>query len=269
MCIRAIIETTIYLLVGQHRHGHRHHQHGRSLPHTFYISLGVDCLWHLIKVVAAVALLGTLAAAVFAGYSAWFSEKQKQATQANAILAKYRDPILLAAFDLQSRLYNIVEHGIRQWIYKEDRKKEYFIHHTLFLFGRYFAWEQIMHHEIQFIQFSQEKQARMLRDVQHSLGETLHCDASPSPGMIWLGYQQALGELMIDVDQHKQRCCIGYAKFQQLYREDKTFQSWFAPLAADLEEIARSEPGTNDQRFQTVQHHLVELVRVLDPKGTC
>jgi hypothetical protein len=214
-------------------------------------------------------LSGTLAAAALAAYITWFSERRKEAAQARAILAKYRDPILLATLDLQGRLYNIVRQGIRQWVDGGDQKREYLIQHSLFLFGRYFAWQQIMQYEVQFIRFSAEKQARRLKDILHRLGEALHrSDSAAGLGAIWFGYQQALGDLMVDVDQNNQRCCIGYATFQRRYREDEIFRSWFAPLAGDLENIARSEPGVNDQRLQEVQHYLVELLKVLDPKGT-
>jgi hypothetical protein len=180
------------------------------------------------------------------------------------VLDKYRDPLLLAAQDLQDRLYNIICQDIRSYIHQEDLKKDYLIQHTLFLFGQFFAWQVIMRYEIQFFKF--QNKSRRLAAIQGEITRTLNND-HPSAGPLFIlqGHQKALGEIMIETDHDNQRCCIGYSEFRRRWREDKAFHEWFAHPAQDLETIAKAAPGVNDQRLQRLQNCLVELVRLLDP----
>lgn len=54
-------------------------------------------------VIAAVSLIGSLVAAAFTGWITWFIDEVKRRADAKKLVAKYHDPLILAALDLQSR----------------------------------------------------------------------------------------------------------------------------------------------------------------------
>ncbi|KAI7362157.1 hypothetical protein KC336_g21726, partial [Hortaea werneckii] len=59
--------------------------------------------------VAVISLASSLLTAVAGGWWAYYSEERKDRRATDRLLRKYRDPLLLAAQDLQARLFNLVE----------------------------------------------------------------------------------------------------------------------------------------------------------------
>jgi hypothetical protein len=77
-------------------------------------------------------------------------------------MVHYKKPMLAAAFDLQSRLQNIVKADFlndfmySRWEGKEDdlraeTDKEYGLYNTLYLFGEFFGWMEVIREEIVFL----------------------------------------------------------------------------------------------------------------------
>jgi hypothetical protein len=65
-------------------------------------------------------------------------ELQSREAKAEALLTKYRDPLLQSAHSLQSKCYNIVENGFLLVYYRtSDRDKQYARRHTLYMIGEY------------------------------------------------------------------------------------------------------------------------------------
>jgi len=62
-------------------------------------------------IVAVISLVGALVAAGFTAWFTYFSDERKRLSESEKLIAKYRDPLLLACQDLQSRLYNITDQG--------------------------------------------------------------------------------------------------------------------------------------------------------------
>ncbi|KAF9019124.1 hypothetical protein BGZ52_003732, partial [Haplosporangium bisporale] len=58
-------------------------------------------------IVAAISLIGTLLVVIITVWSNFYSDKSKRLNKTKKLIKKYHDPLLLAAQDLQSRLYNI------------------------------------------------------------------------------------------------------------------------------------------------------------------
>jgi hypothetical protein len=68
-------------------------------------------------------------------------EKESRETITATIMARYRDPLLTATFDLQSRLFNILQLGFLQIYYhRSPADKEYAINNTLYVIGEYCGW---------------------------------------------------------------------------------------------------------------------------------
>jgi hypothetical protein len=175
---------------------------------------------------------------------------------AEDVLKRYREPLAAAAFDLQSRLYNILELDfVGLWGGTHARADEA-VCTTLFRLAQYFGWTEILRRNIQFLSFPEAEETRRVTQLQqqitrcfltHKLGEAL---------MIWSDEQRAIGERMI-VEEHGQVLCMGYASFRDAC--DGHFAPWCARLTAEL-----NEPSAH-ARMREVQHSLCELVRALDP----
>jgi hypothetical protein len=79
--------------------------------------------------------------------------KEEQKGELERIMARFREPLGYAAFDLQSRLYNVLEQNLVS-VYIErgdERSRSYVVNNTVFLVGQYFAWTEIIRKEIQFL----------------------------------------------------------------------------------------------------------------------
>ena len=174
---------------------------------------------------------------------------------AEELLTRYREPLAAAAFDLQSRCWNIV-------------KKDFFVKFggaheraadaemtTLFRFAQYFGWTEILRREIQFLSFPTEEDTRGVTDLQQRVAERIATSATDEPLMIWVDEQRAIGERMIVEDQGKVRC-MGYGAFCDAYEES------FAQLFVRVRDEVSAPASTI--RYREVQHLLCDLVGALD-----
>jgi hypothetical protein len=215
-------------------------------------------------VVAVIALVGALVSAGLSVYGQLRAVRLQAKREAEVVLAKYREPLILAAYDLQSRLFNILRQGFLTKYYVGDRdgSREYALENTLYLVGQYFGWTEIMRREIQFLQFEEIDETRAVSRTQQRVRSIFASDEPVlgTPLMIFRGEQSAIGERMITVEDG-QRFCIGYATFVER-RATAEFSRWFTRLARDVDQIAT---GPNP-RLRELQHALVDLVTTLDPQ---
>ena len=105
-------------------------------------------------IVAIIALAASTVATVLASWSAYSIEKHRSIREAEKLLRKYQDPLLLAARDLQARLYNILRFGILRFSHGTENHRDALFIYTTFLVGQYFAWMHILQRQGQFIAFA-------------------------------------------------------------------------------------------------------------------
>jgi hypothetical protein len=215
-------------------------------------------------VVAVIALVGALASAALSFYGQLRSARHQARREAEAVLEKYREPLILAAYDLQSRLFNILGKNFlgKYYVRDVDGSRRYAVEHTLYLVGHYFAWTEILRREIQFLDFEEVEETRHVGRIQRRIRDLFASDeeALGKAFMVWRGEQNAIGERMIAVEDG-QRVPIGYASFSERIG-DPAFARWFERLRADLDVVAE-EPNA---RLRELQHALVDLVTALDPQ---
>ena len=98
-------------------------------------------------------------------YRPWLKKREVDEAKREAVdnlMVHYKKPMLAAAFDLQSRLQNIVKADFlndfmySRWEGKEDdlraeTDKEYGLYNTLYLFGEFFGWMEVIREEIVFL----------------------------------------------------------------------------------------------------------------------
>jgi hypothetical protein len=172
---------------------------------------------------------------------------------AEDVVTRYREPLASAAFDLQSRIYNILR---KDFVLKyRDTRPEDARLTTLFRLAQYFGWSEILRRDIQFLSFPTADATRHVARLQSDIAKRFATDADGHDLMIWRDEQRALGERMI-VEQHGKVMCMGYAAFRA--GADGTFTEWEERIRTQLSsDVARP-------RLVDIQHLLCELVETLD-----
>jgi len=174
---------------------------------------------------------------------------------AEDVLTRYREPLAAAAFDLQSRLYNILRLDFFDRYGDSHPRADDALTTTLFRLAQYFGWTEILRRDIQFLSFPEADETRRVAQLQTEISKSFLTHAYGAALMIWSDEQRAIGELMI-VEEHGKVLCMGYATFRE--RCGDTFAEWRERLHSER----RDESA--QARLRDVQHLLCELVETLD-----
>ena len=180
-------------------------------------------------VIAIIAFVGTIANV---GVTAWFAyysderkrrfDERKRRSEADMLLAKYRDPLLLAADDLRHRIENLVERSA--WSYLAEIDRDYLYSHTCFLIGQYFAWVYILRREVQFTCFETGSENKVLADQLRKIEDVWGSDKYINCiWELWRGYQIGIGEILAVEGKSGQLSCMGYAAFKSNLQN---FEDW-------------------------------------------
>jgi len=189
--------------------------------------------------------------------------------QADELRSRYRDPLLGAVFDLQSRLFNIVAKDflVRYCRGEDESSRAYAVENTLYVLAEYLGWVEIIRREIQFLDLGEELANRRWVATLERVRDTLARDDIDATLRLFRGEQRAIGELMtVAVDGPeggRPLECRGYASFV-VQRQQPDFARWFERLQADVELLAR-EPNGHLERPILLQDALVDVLDVLDP----
>lgn len=191
-------------------------------------------------------------------------DAETKAQQAENLVARYRDPLLEAAFDLQSRLFNALRQGAT---FRWGPDDGYFMPSTLFLFGQFFGWVEILRQDMLYSDIANIGDARQLLIKIRAIQSLFSSTTGPyrDARRIYRVEQRAIGEIMIDAvpetaERHFYKT-IGYATFMRKLDDDQ-FSKWFAPLVSGLDS---PPPPDQPDRLRAIQRALIELVDFLDP----
>lgn len=218
-------------------------------------------------IIAVVSLLGSLAAAGFTGWISYYLDQAKERKATKALIHKYRDPLTLAAYDLQSRIWGLVNTLLNY--YEDEEKKENIYVYTAFLIGQYLSWTYILRRQAQFMRFSTEKTNQQLNRILETITDQFSLDRhmGEDPFMLWRGQQMAIGELMTLQEEGEQLYCMGFAAFSQKYHNDPEFRKWFLPIERGINllvDARRRQDPVATFRLRRLQHLLIDLVLLLD-----
>jgi hypothetical protein len=208
-------------------------------------------------VIALIALAGSVLSTVVTVFGAPALQARRDAKKA---LDTYREPLLAASYELQARLYNILQLKFVEKYISDDAagKRTPATESTLYVFAQFFSWREIIRREVQYLRFSRDRQTREIGRLLQDIGETFLSDKYGSQFMIWRVEQRGLGERMI-LSADGKMTCLGYASFID---HRSTMQEWLQPLESDLENLRDG----GRRRLTQLQHLLLELVRQLDDK---
>ncbi len=185
-------------------------------------------------------------------------EVTRRHLDAEEILHHYSKPLTGAAFDLQSRLYNILENNFLIYLSSSDERRKQALDSTMFRVAQYFAWSEALRQGIEFLDYPDHEQAR---EVSNHLDKVTRLWATDKHGqrlMIWSEAQRAIGELMLE-ERGQNLSVKGFAKFSA---ELDHFDPWLGDLKMALEDGSAEK----SKRLVLLQHVLVELVGKLDPE---
>ena len=227
-----------------------------------------------------VSLVSAVIAAVGALIAIWLNRRaviRDRRLTADELAGRYRVPMLHAAFNLQSRLYNI---GRQDFLgifltHGSPSEAEYARCNTVYLIAQYLCWAEILRRETQLLLPLHHGRDRdivaAMEAVRYEMADSRE---NPDPVLrIFRGDQRAIGEVMLTTtDQPGDRIgprwdCIGYAAFVQALADQKTpISRWLQPLIRDIDKLAE-DYDAHKARIIAMQHHAVELVNLIDPEG--
>jgi hypothetical protein len=192
------------------------------------------------------------------------NDRQKSAMEEQKRISKFSEPFARAAYDLQSRLYNIVRLSfIQTYLVKgNDRERSYVINNTTFLMAQYACWAELVRREIQFIDLGESVRTRQLVRLQDDIFGIWGSD-SPSPSFrMFAGELRAIGEALCQVHE-KEQACMGYGAFLVALPPGSN-----ALIDALRSDVLALESGreSSAERLQKLQHALVDLLELLDPQ---
>ena len=184
--------------------------------------------------------------------------------QANAVLteklrrqievSKFREPLARAAYELQSRLFNILKQQlVHVYLVRGDkREKEYVVQNTVFVIAQYFSWTELVKREIQFVDLDEEHRTRKLQELQDRIGSLWSTDQYPRTLRIFAGEQRAIGETLI-VTGSRLPECMGYGAFlNSFFKEVEFVESVVIPCVAPELGRGASCGSRNIERRRTV-----------------
>ncbi|KAF8067070.1 hypothetical protein FPV67DRAFT_1450167 [Lyophyllum atratum] len=252
-------------------------------------------------IIAIVALLGSIANASLIVWEKRHTERRRRYHALADVVAKYRDPLHLAAEDLAMKISNIINNDFAGWVSESSSRarQDYAIMHTSFVLGRLFCWLYILRRDTQFLLPSRryDEESGAVRTVLNNIRMTLRTTRDDSLFKVLTGEQEAIGELMTVVDEayifaaegqgndgggrrHGGQCrCIGYASFVQRWKQDSEFREWFGSVVNGLRGMNSLSRGVQagvslprrqyppEERLRRLQHQLVDLIERLDPRG--
>jgi hypothetical protein len=220
------------------------------------------------------ALISGAIAIVAAGIAIWGQfknsrlnhafEKSKLQAESEKNVARYSEPLVRAAADLQSRLFNIAALNFVECfiVNGSPRERSYGISNTAFLFAQFFAWTEATRQEIQFIKLDGHEQTRKLSELQSNIYSILQTDRYAPEFRVFAGEQRAIGERML-VQGAAGLKCMGYGEF--ISKEGFPDDPLLKALHEDVVSLA-TKSAVTIPRFIALQNALVELMDFLDPE---
>jgi hypothetical protein len=199
--------------------------------------------------------------------------REERLSAAEELAKKFREPLLQAAYNLETKIYNIVEldfFGRFLGTDSADSEKEYAVLHTMYVFAQCFCWMEIVRRETQYLDPKDDQTNRAvaarLEDVLDIFTDSI--DIQEKCFRLFRGEQRALGEVMlVPVDPSTPGAprweCMGYASFVRSL-EDEQMARWFRRLREDIGEFAKN-PANRDGRLRLIHRGLMDIIDILDP----
>jgi hypothetical protein len=211
----------------------------------------------------------SLISVVISGISSYRVVLLQERIQGKREFQRYSEPLLRSADSLQSRLANIVDGDfLTAYLQVDDASRQrYAKDNTAYVVAEFLCWMEIARRDQRFVDMGGVRANRRLFECLGRIASTLARDDLPKLFCLFRGEQRAIGEIMIAAPVQADgnlREPLGYAAFCERLDEDPRFASWLNRLRDDVNDIHADEP--DNQRLVRLQHDLVDLIEILDPK---
>ncbi|MGN6257990.1 MAG: hypothetical protein ACTHN3_09630 [Solirubrobacterales bacterium] len=211
-------------------------------------------------IIALITAAGAFVLGVFNAMMASRSRREERQIEAKAELARYRKPLLEAAFDLGARIDNIQNKGFDGYMRFGDRR-DIAIESTLYRFARYFGTLEILRSQLTFLEFQNAEETKSVADQIVQIGGVLSSDRYEGL-MLWREEQRAIGEEALRREEDGSLHCVGFATFVEEF-EQRT-GPWFRRFQTELEQ---DRLAASSKRLRAAQVRLQQLVHQLDEEG--
>ncbi|MGF1615798.1 MAG: hypothetical protein ACFCVA_18330 [Gammaproteobacteria bacterium] len=197
----------------------------------------------------------------------WSHEHERERAKERARMgALYVNPFLSACEDLQSRIYNILEHdGLRPL--RQRYPDGGYAEETLYLIARYFGWAVTLHRYGPYAQDPVVMQLTEAVRTAFAIADTTH---PVGPFNFFHPEQKALGKLVmhrLEGEHGVELDTISCYAFYERLRAPPLSES---PSIRESLEALRAVQDINQlagrERLQQAQHHLVDLLGYLEAR---
>ncbi len=260
---------------------------------TVWLGLELKAWLGLTVLGAVVAAIGSIVGIVVKDY--FFSrsiERFKQRQALEAVYQKYRDPLLLAACDMVSRLVEILDHYptvyLRSAVFASQPERQiknsiedpyfqkYKLVSTLYRISALLAWLELYRQELTFLHPGDSQKSRQLEVAVHSIRSDL-ADGQLNEAHDWHDWRdtlifreelRAVGESLIEA-RGTVRSVMGYGQYCELLesttpnhvsRWGKVLLNFLMDLEVDAKDFRRI-------RLERLLSHLVQLLELLGPSS--
>jgi hypothetical protein len=193
------------------------------------------------------------------------ADQLKEAAARQREISKLSEPLARSVYELQGRIYIVLNQRflVEFMTNGKEREKTYGLNHTAFVVAQYFCWTELVRREIQFIDLGESEKTRNLALLQDAISLALGTGLRPPLFRLYEGEQRAIGDALIVQAPGRAPVCMGYGAFVTAFPPGKD------PLIDMLRaHVTSAETGLDSARprLTQVQHQLLKLLELLDPK---
>jgi len=195
------------------------------------------------------------------------AEQRTKDQLAEQVQTRYREPLLLSAFELQSRIWNMMEAGFRP---PSGPEHDYLVEHTQYLIAQYLGWVEVMRREVQFLDLGEVERTHELNIILDRIAAAFATMRFSPPLRLFRGQQEAIAGEVISVESAppggERLMVIGFSEFaRRLQNGEAAFVRWFTQIKSDLEQWAIGD-DTLQPRLISLQNSLMDLIQFFDPQ---
>jgi hypothetical protein len=220
-----------------------------------------------------VAVVSGIIAVISASVTVWGSlfsasrslkfEAAKEKARVEQEVGRYQEPFATAIYDLQSRIYNLVQGGFAPRFMAEGslRERNYAIENTTFVFAQYFCCAELLRRGIH---SSGHGVSLINHDAVHTqdlVSNTLATDRFGRRFLIFAGEQRAIGEALIQATPARTEC-MGYRQF--LLEKSDGNDTMLDMLRGEIRDELVSTDQDNS-RLRELHYLLILLLYHIDP----
>ncbi|OAL00265.1 hypothetical protein IQ06DRAFT_293652 [Phaeosphaeriaceae sp. SRC1lsM3a] len=201
-----------------------------------------------------------------------FREKRQEKKDLAALTAKYAQPLMVAAYELQARLYELLEYPISKEHLEMREGLEDIKIFTCYSFARFLAWTHILQSKTQYFSFTTDKDLKKIGDLILRLNEEFdrrRGDNGENVG-VWPGPRHLISERMIKNASHENDVPLdtivsGYNVFLSNWKTHfMEPMAYFCQWIDDMVMARKIRKGGWDSAMRATQHNLVDMVQYLD-----